>query len=225
MQSVRERSPVELQGTAPARSKETYESVNRAVSQAAQDPLTTAKNLASAFVDVGVQAAKSPASMTEFIASNLTPGGRSKPVMTQVVKPKGGDFPKRLEAVESMKLFEPDTEGMQLGANASTKEAAVNNWLGTKLDRYIRNEMATPEDPIRKLAEQGILHVNPDMINYDPSRYGVPLLGQPAPTLMAESGPARVWEGATDYMMGSGMRLGKLAKTPEAFHGRKPLGL
>ena len=221
MQSVRERSPVELQGTAPARSKETYGSVNRAVSQAAQDPLTTAKNLASAFVDVGVQAAKSPASMTEFIASNLTPGGRSKPVMTQVVKPKGGDFPKRLEAVESMKLFEPDTEGMQLGANASTKEAAVNNWLGTKLDRYIRNEMATPEDPIRKLAEQGILHVNPDMINYDPSRYGVPLLGQPAPTLMAESGPARVWEGATDYMMGRGMRLGKLAKTDPSAPGLK----
>ena len=36
MQSVRERSPAELQGTAPARSKETYESVNRAVSQAAR---------------------------------------------------------------------------------------------------------------------------------------------------------------------------------------------
>jgi hypothetical protein len=221
MQSVRERSPVELQGTAPARSKETYESVNRAVSQAAQDPLTTAKNLASAFVDVGVQAAKSPASMTEFIASNLTPGGRSKPVMTQVVKPKGGDFPKRLEAVESMKLFEPDTEGMQLGANASTKEAAVNNWLGTKLDRYIRNEMATPEDPIRKLAEQGILHVNPDMINYDPVRYGDPDLGPKVQALMAESPAAQVWEGATDYMMGSGMRLGKLAKTDPSAPGLK----
>lgn len=221
MQSVRERSPAELRGAAPARSKETYESVNRAVSQAAQDPLTTAKGLASAFVDVGIEAAKSPASMTEFIAGNITPGGRSRPAVSQVVKPKGGDFPKRLEAIESMKLFERDTEGMQLGANASTKEAAVNNWLGTKLDRYIRNEMATPEDPIRKLAEQGILHVDPEMINYDPGMYGRPFLGQPAPTLMAESGPARVWEGATDYMMGKSMRLGKLAKTDPSAPGLK----
>ena len=57
MQSVRERSPEELRGTAPARSMETYGSVNRAVSQAAQDPLTAAKRLASAFVDVGAEAA------------------------------------------------------------------------------------------------------------------------------------------------------------------------
>ena len=73
MQSVRERSPEELRGTSPARSKETYESVNRAVSQAAQDPLTTAKRLASAFVDVGVEATKNPASTTEFIADVFTP--------------------------------------------------------------------------------------------------------------------------------------------------------
>jgi hypothetical protein len=195
MQSVRERSPVELQGTAPARSKETYESVNRAVSQAAQDPLTTAKNLASAFVDVGVQAAKSPASMTEFIASNLTPGGRSKPVMTQVVKPKGGDFLSKLDAIEKLKFRELDGGG-------PPEQKVINSWLDTKLSKYVRNEMATPEDPIRKLAEQGILHVNPDMINYDPVRYGDPDLGPNVQALMAESPAAQVWEGATDYMMG-----------------------
>lgn len=39
--------------------------------------------------------------------------------------------------------------------------AALNNWIDKKLNRYIRNEMATPEDPVRKLAEQGILHFNP----------------------------------------------------------------
>jgi hypothetical protein len=195
MQSVRERSPVELQGTAPARSKETYESVNRAVSQAAQDPLTTAKNLASAFVDVGVQAAKSPASMTEFIAGNLTPGGRSKPVMTQVVKPKGGDFLSKLDAIEKLKFRELDGGG-------PPEQKVINSWLDTKLSKYVRNEMATPEDPIRKLAEQGILHVNPAMINYDPVRYGDPDLGPNVQALMAESPAAQVWEGATDYMMG-----------------------
>jgi hypothetical protein len=196
MQSVRERSPTELQGTAPARSKETYASVNRAVSEAAQDPLTTARKLASAFVDVGIEAAKSPASMTEFIAGNITPGGRSKPAVAQVVKPKGGDFPKKLGAIENLKTWEPE-----VGAETS-KERVINNWLDTKLNRYIRTEMATPEDPIRKLAEQGILHVDPEMINYDPVRYGDPDLGPKVQALLAESPAAQVWEGATDLNMG-----------------------
>jgi hypothetical protein len=212
MQSVRERSPAELQGTAPARSKETYESVNRAVSQAAQDPLTTAKSLASAFVDVGIQAAKSPASMTEFIAGNITPGGRSRPAVSQVVKPKGGDFPKRLEAVENLKSRTLDPDNMFPGMfGKAPYDVALDDWLDTKLSRYIRNEMATPEDPIRKLAEQGILHVNPIMINYDPVRYGDPDLGPKVQALMAESPAAQVWEGATDYLMGS-RKAGELAK-------------
>ncbi len=32
-------------------------------------------------------------------------------------------------------------------------EVAMNRWLETKLGKYIKNEMATPEDPIRALAE------------------------------------------------------------------------
>ena len=210
MQSVREKSPVELQGTAPARSKETYASVNRAVSEAAQDPLTTARNLASAFVDVGLQAAKSPASMTEFIAGNITPGGRSKPAVAQVVKPKGGDFPKRIEAIEALKTWEPDA-----GAETS-KERVINNWLDTKLNRYIRTEMATPEDPIRKLAEQDILHVNPEQINFDLAMYGRSFgLGRSDGSelprqLMAKSDTAKIWEGAADNNMGYN-RVGDLA--------------
>lgn len=199
MQSVRERSPEELRGTAPARSKETYEAVNRAVSEAAQDPLTTAKKLASAFVDVGIEASKSPASTTEFIADVLTPipgpGVRRGPPVSEVVKSKGGDFPRRLQAVEALKTWEPDVPG-------PSKEKAINNWLDTKLSKYIRNEMATPEDPIRKLAEQNILHVDPEMINYDPARYGDPNLGPKTQALLAESPAARVWEGATDLNMG-----------------------
>lgn len=35
----------------------------------------------------------------------------------------------------------------------------LNNWIDKKLNRYIRNEMATPEDPVRKLAERGVSHM------------------------------------------------------------------
>ena len=41
----------------------------------------------------------------------------------------------------------------------STEERAIDKWLTTKLDRYIRNELATPEDPLRELAGKGISHI------------------------------------------------------------------
>jgi hypothetical protein len=37
-------------------------------------------------------------------------------------------------------------------------DAALNKWLETKLTKYIKNDMATPEDPVRLLAERGITH-------------------------------------------------------------------
>jgi len=37
----------------------------------------------------------------------------------------------------------------------------LNRWLDTKLNKYIRNEMGTPEDPVRALAERGTLHFEP----------------------------------------------------------------
>lgn len=42
------------------------------------------------------------------------------------------------------------------------EDRAINRWIDNKLDKYIRNEMATPEDPVRALAERGVLHFQPD---------------------------------------------------------------
>ena len=39
------------------------------------------------------------------------------------------------------------------------EDIAINNWVDKKLNRYIKNEMATPEDPVRKLAERGVTHL------------------------------------------------------------------
>ena len=38
------------------------------------------------------------------------------------------------------------------------KNIALNNFIDKQLTRYIKNQMATPEDPIRALAEKGTLH-------------------------------------------------------------------
>ena len=40
------------------------------------------------------------------------------------------------------------------------REVSINNWIDQKLAKYIRNEMATPEDPLRALVlERGVSHV------------------------------------------------------------------
>ncbi|NDF51413.1 MAG: hypothetical protein EB116_15260, partial [Betaproteobacteria bacterium] len=41
------------------------------------------------------------------------------------------------------------------------RSTALNKWIDTKLTKYVKNEMATPEDPIRALAERGTLHYEP----------------------------------------------------------------
>ena len=35
----------------------------------------------------------------------------------------------------------------------------LNNWIDKKLKPYVRNQMATPDDPIRKLADEGVHHM------------------------------------------------------------------
>lgn len=78
-------------------------------------------------------------------------------------------------------------------------EAAINRWLETKLGKYMRNEMATPEDPIRALAEKGVLHVDPYAIGETSIRLranrsaaGFPEEG------IGQSEAARFWEQKSD---------------------------
>ena len=39
------------------------------------------------------------------------------------------------------------------------ERGAVNKWLDTKLEKYIRNDMGTPDDPIRLAHEEGYSHI------------------------------------------------------------------
>ena len=38
----------------------------------------------------------------------------------------------------------------------------LSKWIDTKLGKYIRNDLGTVDDPIFKLADQGVLHIPPD---------------------------------------------------------------
>lgn len=75
-------------------------------------------------------------------------------------------------------------------------EAAMNRWLETKLGKYFEKEMATPEDPLRALAERGVLHYNPTPTGYSVSKQRI-AAGFPEEG-MAQSDLAKRWEKRAD---------------------------
>jgi hypothetical protein len=92
----------------------------------------------------------------------------------------------------------------------SAPDFAMNRWLETKLGKYMRNEMATPEDPIRALAERGVLHVDPQQIGLN--RYlASDLRRKSGNQAMGESEAAKAWEDASDVTIGK-MPAGELLR-------------
>jgi len=95
-----------------------------------------------------------------------------------------------LEASDSVRYPEQAAQAnAQIQRNNTN--LALDNWIDKKLNKYVQNELATPEDPIRLLAERGILHIAPE--NLYTSFRNVP--GQ---TRVAESQAAKAWEDVAD---------------------------
>lgn len=75
----------------------------------------------------------------------------------------------------------------------------INNWIDTKLTKYIKNEMATPEDPVRALAERGVLHRAPYELADPNSAIMNKRLSSGMPVKpMGQSQEAQFWENVTD---------------------------
>lgn len=129
-----------------------------------------------------------------------------------VVKPKGGNwllgsvertinplrqFVREPEYLAQIRAMTDAPEGLYESTLAQNKRAnAVNTWVDTKLAQYIKNEMGTPEDPVRKLAERGVLHYEPQggAVRAHANRE---IAGMPAdPT--ATGALARAWEDVSD---------------------------
>ena len=81
------------------------------------------------------------------------------------VKPKGGnwapgmgpDMGKQDSVKASIQPLKVQGQGIFAGPFGPAEEA-TNKWLDTKLQSYIRNEMGTPNDPIRLAHEKGFSH-------------------------------------------------------------------
>lgn len=80
---------------------------------------------------------------------------------------------------------------------------AMNKWIESNLGNYIRKQMGHPNDPVRKLAEEGILHFDPDTVPivggdesaHEHAESRRKMLGGQK---MAKSPLAQAWEDAVD---------------------------
>ena len=132
-------------------------------------------------------------------------GALSAVAPMNVIKDRGGNWLSKelertikpeLRATNLESLINDPTVAPFLQPEAMEKARTMDKWVQGPLKKYIMRDMASPEDPIRKLAEQGILHVDPQELNFNMSTYGKYMM--PNQRLMAQSDMAKNWEGATD---------------------------
>lgn len=127
-----------------------------------------------------------------------------------VIKNKGGNWLSGSveDALRGLKRGMPNLAA-DLGAAdpvRSIPEQSINSWIDKQLTRYVKNEMATPEDPVRALAERGVLHYDPaqhvwalDTRQASGNRFAGNWDNPEIPTeLTGESTLARLWEQVTD---------------------------
>jgi hypothetical protein len=84
--------------------------------------------------------------------------------------------------------------------DVAKRNDAMNAWIQGNLRNYVKNQMATPDDPIRKVAEEGVLHMAPyGEQGVVSSRLMNKRLGMGQDPLgMGRSDPARFWERMSD---------------------------
>jgi hypothetical protein len=120
---------------------------------------------------------------------------------THVIKRKGGNWvPGSVEdALRGLKVWPYDTTQEQMD-----RRAAINQWIEGPLTKYVKNLMATPEDPVRALAERGVLHFAPynnPIHRAQAMRELAASQGGMQPTRLAVSPLAQNWENLSDALV------------------------
>ena len=95
----------------------------------------------------------------------------------------------------------------------------INKWVDSNLSNYIKKQMGTPDDPVRKLAEEGITHKRNLLDEYPLDAEGVKserkAAGFPEEG-MAQSPMAKAWERASDESLAT-HRAGDIQEMPDRF--------
>ena len=162
-----------------------------------------------------------------------------------VVKPTGGNFltgrtekdltplktrtiagetpaqriPKHEELLKDPSLNQDQLDRVRYQLDVVKGEAAIDKWVDSNLTNYVKKQMGTPDDPVRKLAEQGITH-KPGLVD-DYRRTEEALKKQRMEAGFPEEGmgqspTAQAWERASDDAI-STHRAGDIQAMPEKF--------
>lgn len=113
-----------------------------------------------------------------------------------VIKNKGGNWLNgsvegALSGLKNADIIYPE------GSPHIPARDALNSFIDKQLTRYVKNEMATPQDPIRALAERGVLHIEPDttvLQDLTKLRESLGFSAQPP----SESAAAQYWNNVAD---------------------------
>jgi hypothetical protein len=152
--------------------------------------------------------------------------------MAGVIKPKGGNWltgsvekglsglkhPNAPQVSDLEWLQNHRAERLAKGENVDAvdeairsthKNSALENWIDKNLTNYVKKEMATPEDPVRKLAEQGITHMPKNEIDFAnvfmPEQLAVKRMQAGfSPSDVGTSNLAKGWERISDELINVG---------------------
>ena len=149
-----------------------------------------------------------------------------KGVVNHRVIPYGPDFDVAIrQRIEDLKKS-ASQPGYQGGAgravehleedlqNPRTNEIAVNNWVNRNLTNYVKKEMGTLQDPVRRLAEEGIIHIPTDQVGLN--RYKAPESRRMYGGVQeGRSEAAQAWEDASDVAIYPGT-IGEIKRVKES---------
>lgn len=128
--------------------------------------------LVKAMKGMGKKGAPDPA---QLMPSSAARGAQEATVASpSIIKDEGGNWMGGYKSPEE--FVKPLKKGphwevepriaRELGIAPDPKKTALNQWIDKKMTPYIKNKMATPSDPLRKLAEEeGILPFPDTMVN------------------------------------------------------------
>jgi hypothetical protein len=166
--------------------------------------------LVKAMKGMGKKGAPDPAQLMPSSAARGAGAEEAAVASPSIIKDEGGNWMKGSQSVENFvkPLYKGVLEGVepriagQLGIAPDPKQKSLNQWIDKKMTPYIKNKMATPSDPLRKLAEEeGILPfpdraINGEVTaNINRKAAGLPV-EQQAPLAKTERGQA--WENTAD---------------------------
>lgn len=118
-----------------------------------------------------------------------------------VVKPKGGNWLAGSVEDALAGLKRANVPDPALGGNPNDPRMALNNWIEGPLTKYVKTRMATPEDEVRALAEQGMLHFDPPQRGNTVAVVNRRMAGYPQLS-EASTESARRWEDLVDAIPG-----------------------